>query len=236
MQADQRWADQEEDEHEYIWPEGQWCPPGLRKSQKKRVQRLRNCELRQAGIQKKQVWRPKDKPEGSGRSAPACMVYFLPNEFMAPDNQVVQEEMSPDANDDEQLGGLMAQLVLAKQATFDKPAKNRHMRSLYLKGYVNGKLFTKMFVDGGAVVKVMPYTTFRKLGMGPGGLTTTRIILNDFAGNPSDTKGRVHVDLMIGSKTLLTTFFVIEGKGAYSLLLGRDWIHANCCIPSTMHQ
>jgi hypothetical protein len=42
--------------------------------------------------------------------------------------------------------------------------------------------------------------------------------------------------MMIGSKTLLTTFFVIEGKGAYSLLLGRDWIHANCCIPSTMHQ
>jgi hypothetical protein len=41
---------------------------------------------------------------------------------------------------------------------------------------------------------------------------------------------------MIGSKTLLTTFFVIEGKGAYSLLLGRDWIHANCCIPSTMHR
>jgi hypothetical protein len=27
---------------------------------------------------------------------------------------------------------LMAQLVLAKQATFDKPARNRHMRPLYL--------------------------------------------------------------------------------------------------------
>jgi hypothetical protein len=130
----------------------------------------------------------------------------------------------------------MAQLVLAKQATFDKPAKNRHMRLLYLKGYVNGKPLTKMFVDGGAAVNVMPYTTFRKLGMGPGDLTPTSIILNDFAGNPSDTKGCVHVDLMIGSKTLLTTFFVIEGKGAYSLLFGRDWIHANCCIPSTMHQ
>jgi hypothetical protein len=130
----------------------------------------------------------------------------------------------------------MAQLILAKHATFDKPAKNRHMRQLYLKGYVNGKPLTKMFVDGGAAVNVMPYTTFRKLGMGPGDLTPTSIILNDFAGNPSDTKGCVHVDLMIESKTLLTTFFVIEGKGAYSLLLGRDWIHANCCIPSTMHQ
>jgi hypothetical protein len=121
-QADQRWADQEEEE--YIWQEGQWCPPGLRKSQKRRVQRLRNRELRQAGIQKRQVWRPKDKPEGSNHSALARMVYFLPNEFMAPANQVVQEETSLDVNDDEQLGGLMAQLVLAKQATFDKLAKN----------------------------------------------------------------------------------------------------------------
>jgi hypothetical protein len=151
-QADHRWADQEEEEHEYIWKEGQWCPPGLRKRQKRRVQRLRNRELRQAGIQKKQVWRPKDKPEGSGRSAPTCMVYFLLNEFMAPANQVVLEETSLEINDDEQLGGLMAQLVLAKQATFDKPAKNRHMRPLYLKGYVNGKPLTKMFVDGGAAV------------------------------------------------------------------------------------
>jgi hypothetical protein len=54
-QADQRWADQEEDEDEYIWQEGQWCPPGLRKSQRRRVQRLRNRELRRAGVQKKQV-------------------------------------------------------------------------------------------------------------------------------------------------------------------------------------
>jgi hypothetical protein len=50
----------------------------------------------------------------------------------------------------------MAQLVLDKQATFEKPSKNRHMRPLYLRGYVNGKPLTKMFVDGGAVVNVMP--------------------------------------------------------------------------------
>jgi hypothetical protein len=77
------------------------------------------------------------------------MVYFLPNEFMAPANQIVHEEASLD---DEQTKGMMAQLVLAKQAIFDKPAKNRHMRPLYLRGYVNGKPLTKMFVDGGAAV------------------------------------------------------------------------------------
>jgi hypothetical protein len=210
--ADHSWVDHEEQEHEYVWQKGQWCPPGLKRSQKRRVQRLRNQELKQAGIKRKQVWCPKDKPDGSGCSAPTCMVCFLPNEFMAPDNQVVQEETSLDIDEAEQLG-LMAQLVLAKQATFDKPAMNRHMRPLYLRGHVNGKPLTKMFVDGGAAVNVMPYTTFRKLGIGPGDLMPTSIVLNDFAGNPSDTKGCVHVDLMIGSKTLLTNFFVIGQRG-----------------------
>ena len=42
--------------------------------------------------------------------------------------------------------------------------------------------------------------------------------------------------MTIGRETLPTTFFVIKGKGSYAALLGRDWIHANCCIPSTMHQ
>jgi hypothetical protein len=233
--ADHRWVDYEEEDHGYVWQKGQWCPPGLRRSQKRRVQRLRNQELKQARIKKRQVWHPKDKPDESGRSAHTCMVCLLPNEFMALANQIVQEEILPNMDEAEQFG-LMVQLMLAKQATFDKPAKNRHMRPLYLRGYVNGKPLTKMFVDGGAVVNVMPYTTFRKLGMGLGDLTPTSIVLNDFAGNPSDTKGCVHVDLMIRSKTLLTTFFVIEGKRAYSLLLGRDWIHANCYIPSNMHQ
>jgi hypothetical protein len=234
--VDHGWVDHEEEEdHGYVWQKGQWCPPGLRKSQKRRVQRLRNQELKQAGIKKRQVWRPKDKPDESGRSVHTCMVCFLPNEFMAPANQIVQEEVLPDMDEAKQFG-LMAQLALAKQATFDKPVKNRHMRPLYLKGYVNRKPLTKMFVDCGAAVNVMPYTTFRKLGMGPGDLTPTSIVLNDFTRNPSDTKGWVQVDLMIGSKTLLTTFFFIEGKGAYSLLLGRDWIHASCCIPSIMHQ
>ena len=46
----------------------------------------------------------------------------------------------------------------------------------------------------------------------------------------------MNIELIIESKTLLTTFFVIDGKGSYNLLLGHDWIHVNCRVPSTMHQ
>jgi len=40
-------ADQKIVDREHIWQENQWCPSGLTRSQKKRVQRLRNDELHQ---------------------------------------------------------------------------------------------------------------------------------------------------------------------------------------------
>jgi hypothetical protein len=40
----------------------------------------------------------------------------------------------------------------------------------------------------------------------------------------------------MGSKTIPTSFFIVSSKSTYTVLLGRDWIHANCCIPFTMHQ
>ena len=131
---------------------------------------------------------------------------------------------------------MAAQLTLIQQAIFDKPIKHRHLKALYVKGFVDGKLMSKMLVNGGASVNRMSYTTFCKLGKGPEDLIETDMMLKDFGGNASKTRGAINVELTIESKTLLTTFFVIDGKGSYSLLLGRDWIHANCFIPSTMHQ
>jgi hypothetical protein len=48
--------------------------------------------------------------------------------------------------------------------------------------------------------------------------------------------GVVSMELTMGSKSLATAFFVIEVQGNYSVILGRDWIHVNRCIPSTLHQ
>jgi hypothetical protein len=49
-------------------------------------------------------------------------------------------------------------------------------------------------------------------------------------------KGVTSVELNIGTKTLAAAFFVADVEGNYSIILGRDWIHANQCIPSTLHQ
>jgi hypothetical protein len=46
----------------------------------------------------------------------------------------------------------------------------------------------------------------------------------------------ISMELTVGSKTLATTFFVAETHGNFSLILGHNWIHANQCVPSTLHQ
>jgi hypothetical protein len=51
-----------------------------------------------------------------------------------------------------------------------------------------------------------------------------------------EARGVVSMELTVGSKLLAITFFVVKVQGNYSVILGRDWIHANHCIPSTLHQ
>jgi hypothetical protein len=51
-----------------------------------------------------------------------------------------------------------------------------------------------------------------------------------------EARSVVSMELTVGSKSLATTFFIIEVQGHYSVILGCDWIHANSSIPSTLHQ
>jgi len=172
--------------------------------------------------------RQQSDPRGIGLTD-VNMVFMLPMEFLAP------------FSDDEEINfpDQIAQLALDPMtAMFEKPSddERQHLKSLFVKGKVDGQPITKILIDGGAAINIMSYVVYRKLGKGDQDLTKTDMMLNDFEGNVSPVKGAICVELTIGSKTLPTTFFVISGKGAYNLLLGRDWIHANCCFPSTMHQ
>jgi hypothetical protein len=82
----------------------------------------------------------------------------------------------------------------------------------------------------------MPYSMLRRLGHSSDDLIKTNITLSDFNGQASEAKGVLNVELTVGRKTIPTAFFIVDSKSNYAALLGRDWIHANCCIPSTMHQ
>jgi predicted aspartyl protease len=110
------------------------------------------------------------------------------------------------------------------------------LKALYLKGYINGHPVNKMLVDTGATVNIMPYSVPHRLGRSAKDLIKTNVTLSDFNGQASEAQGVLKVDLTVGSKTVPTSFFIVSSKSTYTVLLRRDWIHANCCIPSMMHQ
>ena len=78
------------------------------------------------------------------------MVYYLPAEFRAisEEGEVDQLDFGP------------------KNSIFKKPKEPvKHLKPLYLKGHINGSPVDKMLVDGGAVLNLMPYSVFKKLGL-----------------------------------------------------------------------
>jgi hypothetical protein len=106
-----------------------------------------------------------------------------------------------------------------------------------MKGHINGKPISRMLVDGGAIVNLMSYSLSKKLGGSNEELIKTNMTISGVGGGePMGAKGVISKELTIGSKTLATAFFVAETQGNFSLILGRDWIHANKCVPSTLHQ
>jgi hypothetical protein len=142
------------------------------------------------------------------------MVFILPPEFYAPDHKefpVAQLDFEP------------------QPVIFEKPRKKnyKHLKALYLKGYINGHPVNKMLVDTGAVVNIMSYSVLRRLEHSTKDLIKTNVTLSNFNGQASEAHGILNVDLTVGSKTILTSFFIVSSKSTYTVLLGRDWIHAN---------
>jgi hypothetical protein len=108
-----------------------------------------------------------------------------------------------------------------KDAVFTKPEESvNHVKPLYVCGHLDGRPISRMLVDGGAVVNVMPYSLFRKLGNVDEELVKTNMTLAGVGGeNPIEAKGIASMELTIGSKTIATAFFVAEVQGNYSLIL-----------------
>jgi hypothetical protein len=145
------------------------------------------------------------------------MVFMLQAEFRGVEEEVAQMCLDP------------------KEVMFEKlEESSQHLKPLYVRGHIDGKPISRMLIDGGAAVNLMPYSIFKKLGREDDELMKTNLMLNGVGGNPMEAQGVVSRELTVGSKSLATAFFIIEVQGNYSVILSCDWIHANRYIPSTL--
>ena len=112
----------------------------------------------------------------------------------------------------------------------------RHIRPLYVRAHFNGKSMSKVLVDNGSAINVMPLRMLRALGRNIGHLIEIEVSVSTFTREISKTLSVLPIGITVGSKTSLLAFFVINSIANYNTLLGRDWIHANWCVSSSFHQ
>lgn len=89
--------------------------------------------------------------------------------------------------------------------------QDNRIKSLYLKGHIDGTPISNMLVDGGAIVNLMTYSLFKKLGKADEKLIRINMTLNGVGEkDPIEAKGVASMELTVGSKTMATTFFVAD--------------------------
>jgi hypothetical protein len=92
----------------------------------------------------------------------------------------------------------VAHLALGpKEAIFQKPkSTENHLKALYMKGHINAKPISHMLVDGGAIVNLMPYSLFKKLGGSDDEWIKTNMIVSGVGGGePMGAKGVISMEL-----------------------------------------
>ena len=75
-------------------PLSPWCPEGLTKTQKRRLQRERREELSKGENSGQSGDQQQSDPKGKGPSAGVNMVFMLPMEFLAPSSDDEELEFS----------------------------------------------------------------------------------------------------------------------------------------------
>ncbi|KAM1469923.1 hypothetical protein ACFXTO_041037 [Malus domestica] len=176
------------------------------------------------------------------------MVHVLPAEFQLTmrqpsslDGYVVTEEATQvdfvtttedeSTNGDDKLKTALDILFLHSSST-----NLQHLKPLYVMAQIEGYPISKIFVDCGATVNIMPVSVMKALRRSTDELIPSGITMSSFVGDKSQIKGVLLLKVNIAGRNQMTVFFIVDSKTEYNAFLGKDWIHQTNCIPSSLYQ
>jgi len=118
----------------------------------------------------------------------------------------------------------------------DMQVKGKHDRALYFIGYIRLSEVSRIQVDPGSALSIMPRRVMQHLGILTHRLSATQTTIYDFNANGTYPMGKIKLKCQIGDLRSEVTCYVIDVDTLYNLLLGRSWILRNSIVPSTLHQ
>ncbi|PKI53316.1 hypothetical protein CRG98_026293 [Punica granatum] len=111
-----------------------------------------------------------------------------------------------------------------------------HFQALHIVCKCNNHIVGRVMIDNGSALNVCPVTTLKQMNVDLNRIRPSKTAVRAFDGSRREVNGEIDLLMDIGPCSFSVTFQVLDIPNAFSLLLGRPWIHSASAIPSSLHQ
>ncbi|PKI44915.1 hypothetical protein CRG98_034697, partial [Punica granatum] len=174
--------------------------------------------------------------------APATEVETRPRTLPTPSKKVTEEEAgafmkiikASEYKVVEQMAKSSAHISLLALLLNSEPHREALMRHIVCK--CNNHIVGRVMIDNGSALNVCPVTTLKQMNVDLNRIRPSKTAVRAFDGSRREVNGEIDLLIDIGPCSFSVTFQVLDIPNAFSLLLGRPWIHSVGAIPSSLHQ
>ncbi|PKI70809.1 hypothetical protein CRG98_008804 [Punica granatum] len=111
-----------------------------------------------------------------------------------------------------------------------------HSRALHIVCKCNNHIVGRVMIDTGSALNVCPVTTLKQMNVDLNRVRPSKTAVRAFDGSRREVNGEIDLLIDVDPCSFSVTFQVLDILNAFSLLLGRPWIHSAGAIPSSLHQ
>ncbi|PKI72720.1 hypothetical protein CRG98_006878 [Punica granatum] len=111
-----------------------------------------------------------------------------------------------------------------------------HSWALHIVCKCNNYIIGRVMIDNGSALNVCPVTTLKQMNVDLNRVRPSKTAVRAFDGSRREVNGEIDLLIDVGPCSFSITFQVLDIPNAFSLLLGRPWIHSAGAVPSFLHQ
>ncbi|PKI62726.1 hypothetical protein CRG98_016880 [Punica granatum] len=111
-----------------------------------------------------------------------------------------------------------------------------HLRALHIVCKCNNHVVGRVMIDNGSALNVCPVSTLKQMNVDMSRIRASKTTVRAFDCSKRVVNGEIDLLIDVGPCSFSITFQILEIPNAFSLLLGRPWIHAAGAVPSSLHQ
>ncbi|PKI56402.1 hypothetical protein CRG98_023205, partial [Punica granatum] len=100
----------------------------------------------------------------------------------------------------------------------------------------NNYVIGRVMIDNGSTLNVCPVTTLKQMNVDLNRIRQGKTAVRAFDGSRREVNGEIDLLIDVGLCSFSVTFQVLDIPNAFSLLLGRPWIHSAGAAPSSLHR